>query len=226
MGAVLYVEGSAYDHSCAPNAMQCFVGTRLQIKALRELDSDSEPIVIHYVDLKQRLNDRRTKLARQYYFHCECARCLAEAAGQMPVDYGAMTRLEDQSKLIAQEFAAADVAAQDKMAAMDLARNYCQVRADLLAIYTTIYGQHHPYVIYVQESVNDLADKLANMDRVLEQVENDERFGSDAGSACGSSISGSSSFGSKFGSQGSTSTLRKVGIFADRVRQFFTVRAK
>lgn len=222
VGAVLYVEGSAYDHSCSPNAMQWFSGTKLQIKALRDFDTNDEPVVIHYVDLKMRLAERRAKLLRQYYFRCECTRCSAEDGGKMVVDYAAMTRLEDQSRLIAHEFAATDANTKDKMAAMDLARSYCQVRTDLLTIYSSIYGSNHPYVQYVGESVNDLAEKLAKMDEVLSQCE--DRLGSDGGSACGSSISGSSSFGSKFGS--GTTTLRKVGIFADRVRQFFTVRAK
>lgn len=71
----LFVEGSIFDHSCHPNAAQVYEGTTMYVRALREIDSQNEAILISYTDLMQARQDRQEKLREGYYFECKCPKC-------------------------------------------------------------------------------------------------------------------------------------------------------
>lgn len=168
IGTVVYVTGSAHDHSCVPNAVQLFDGTKLQIRALREFDAKQEPVLIHYIDLKLPLDERRSRLRRQYYFECECPRCQSEAVGSPTVDYAQLSELEKSSCDITREFIAAEAGDLSKEDVLRFANAFYQVRCELLPLYARVYGPTHPFVRYIEESIAELKMRL---DQVMPSVE-------------------------------------------------------
>lgn len=73
----IYLGVSVTDHSCKPNAVATFDGTTLFIHTIEDLPSiDWSKIFISYVDPMDPVETRRHELSKNYYFLCECARCL------------------------------------------------------------------------------------------------------------------------------------------------------
>lgn len=73
----IYLGVSVTDHSCKPNAVATFDGTTLFIHTIEDLPSiDWSKIFISYVDPMDPIETRRHELSKNYYFLCECARCL------------------------------------------------------------------------------------------------------------------------------------------------------
>ncbi|KAI1278443.1 Histone-lysine N-methyltransferase SMYD3 [Halotydeus destructor] len=175
VGAVLYIEGSAYDHSCEPNSIQWFIGTKLQIKALRDFDTKTEPVLIHYIDLKLPLDERRCKLLKQYYFKCECSRCITEAMGMRTIDYDSMYQLEEEARKITREFACTDKLTVDKLSAIKWALEFHRVRMKLLPLYEKSYGKNHPYVKHVIQNISDLKTKLEKIDDGMKTIIDDDK---------------------------------------------------
>ncbi|KAI1307251.1 Histone-lysine N-methyltransferase SMYD3 [Halotydeus destructor] len=70
----LYIAGSAFDHSCVPNAAPVFDGRRLQIRAIKAIEPRDD-VFVNYLDLKLSTPERAARLKDQYYFTCSCARC-------------------------------------------------------------------------------------------------------------------------------------------------------
>ncbi|CAN7946656.1 unnamed protein product, partial [Ixodes pacificus] len=81
IGQKLYLTGvhnraSIFDHSCDPDAAFVFDGTRLTVRAVRDLSVSSvREIYICYVDKLQMTLDRIEALQNQYYFTCNCSLC-------------------------------------------------------------------------------------------------------------------------------------------------------
>ncbi|CAN8019156.1 unnamed protein product, partial [Ixodes persulcatus] len=81
IGQKLYLTGvhnraSIFDHSCDPDAAFVFDGTRLTVRAVRDLSVGSvREIYICYVDKLQMTLDRIEALQNQYYFSCNCSLC-------------------------------------------------------------------------------------------------------------------------------------------------------
>lgn len=97
IGTGIYLGVSITDHSCKPNAVATFDGTTLYIRTIENLPSvdwskvgrlclwihfqwisidEFYQIFISYVDLMDPTEVRRQQLKENYYFLCECARCL------------------------------------------------------------------------------------------------------------------------------------------------------
>jgi hypothetical protein len=74
LGAALYIKGSKYNHSCAPNAHQSFIGDVLIIRVTSVVEIGEE-ICISYVDTGQSTAVRRAELLRSYCFMCYCPKC-------------------------------------------------------------------------------------------------------------------------------------------------------
>ncbi|KAI1286222.1 N-lysine methyltransferase SMYD2-A [Halotydeus destructor] len=71
----LFVECSIFDHSCRPNASQTFDGSKIQIRALRTIDTDVEDITISYIDAMGVRKERVESLRFLHFFECTCVRC-------------------------------------------------------------------------------------------------------------------------------------------------------
>ena len=77
IGVGLYVMESIFDHSCIPNAAPIFNGNYLEIRAIKDIDSDDK-MTINYIDLIDNKTARKMSLKKQYYFECNCNRCQSD----------------------------------------------------------------------------------------------------------------------------------------------------
>lgn len=85
--AGLFIEGSSLDHSCRPNATQVCVGSRMEVRATRDIDTDKDEIFVSYVDLMLPTPMRRSKLKRGYFFDCNCENCSNRGLDAMYVKF-------------------------------------------------------------------------------------------------------------------------------------------
>ncbi|XP_061715999.1 histone-lysine N-methyltransferase SMYD3 [Cydia pomonella] len=79
IGTGVYLASSIVDHSCNPNAVATFDGKTINLRALTDLPClDWDQIRISYIDLMYTPYERQTDLLENYYFLCQCERCLDE----------------------------------------------------------------------------------------------------------------------------------------------------
>lgn len=77
LGTGIYLGASVVDHSCKPNALAVFEGTKIFIRTLSPLPSlDWSQVFISYIDLLDTPTDRQSELQTSYYFLCQCSICL------------------------------------------------------------------------------------------------------------------------------------------------------
>ncbi|CAG4926951.1 unnamed protein product [Colias eurytheme] len=80
IGTGIYIAASIIDHSCNPNAVATFDGKTIHITAIKDMPClDWKQIRISYIDLMKTPFDRQTELLENYYFACECDRCMDES---------------------------------------------------------------------------------------------------------------------------------------------------
>ncbi|OWF49924.1 histone-lysine N-methyltransferase SMYD3-like [Mizuhopecten yessoensis] len=76
IGVAIYLSPSLLDHSCEPNAVVTFQGTRLTVRATKDIQEPSPAnISISYLDQLATIAERQKQLQEQYYFSCQCNRC-------------------------------------------------------------------------------------------------------------------------------------------------------
>lgn len=79
IGTGIYLGVSIIDHSCQPNAVATFDGLTLNVRAIKAIPKlDFALIFISYIDLANTAEQRQRELQQNYFFLCECARCLGE----------------------------------------------------------------------------------------------------------------------------------------------------
>jgi len=76
-GVGLYLAASVVDHSCCPNANVIFRGNQLFLRSIDNIASFSD-VRISYTNLLDLTDVRRTSLRQQYYFDCDCKKCLED----------------------------------------------------------------------------------------------------------------------------------------------------
>ncbi|KAG4070194.1 hypothetical protein HA402_003884 [Bradysia odoriphaga] len=77
IGTGIYLGVSITDHNCTPNAVATFDGTTIFIRLIEDIPClDWSKIFISYVDMLSTPDDRRTELQKNYFFLCDCMRCL------------------------------------------------------------------------------------------------------------------------------------------------------
>jgi SET and MYND domain-containing protein len=78
----LYIDASAIDHSCSPNAAISFSGKTLFVRSITEDPNLSfEDVRIAYTDTMADTATRRVKLREKYYFECGCVACETDPSG-------------------------------------------------------------------------------------------------------------------------------------------------
>lgn len=77
IGAGIYVQCSLLNHSCDPNCVVLFAGTKLTLRTVKDIPGGDQ-LLISYVDLVDSCNHRRAQLKKVYSFTCVCERCLQE----------------------------------------------------------------------------------------------------------------------------------------------------
>ncbi|KAH9572654.1 hypothetical protein CY35_02G163000 [Sphagnum magellanicum] len=75
LGTGLYPVISIINHSCSPNAVLHFDGKHAVVRALENINKGTE-VTISYVELAASTRVRRLALKDQYYFDCDCVRCI------------------------------------------------------------------------------------------------------------------------------------------------------
>lgn len=77
IGTGIYLGVSIVDHSCKPNAVATFEGTKLKLRLTEDLVFQHwSQINISYIDLINTRDDRRNELKNAYYFLCTCSKCV------------------------------------------------------------------------------------------------------------------------------------------------------
>ncbi|PRP75105.1 SET and MYND domain containing protein [Planoprotostelium fungivorum] len=76
-GLSLYPNVSFFNHSCAPNCVRYQDGKSLIIRAIHDIEPDTE-LCISYIELEDTKESRSILLRRHYYFDCNCTRCSDE----------------------------------------------------------------------------------------------------------------------------------------------------
>lgn len=101
--AAMCVEACFFSHSCRPNAARNFEGLTVQIRALRFIDTDHEPISLHVLDPLELRMERLKAIKDVYHYDCECIRCTSvESDDAMVMEYkrsfAKAVKLSTQSK--------------------------------------------------------------------------------------------------------------------------------
>uniref|UniRef100_A0A3Q4GBN1 [histone H3]-lysine(4) N-trimethyltransferase n=1 Tax=Neolamprologus brichardi TaxID=32507 RepID=A0A3Q4GBN1_NEOBR len=74
IGVGLYPSLSLLNHDCRPNCVMVFEGTKLELRAVRDIDPEDE-LTISYIETLSLTEDRQRQLEEQYHFTCHCQRC-------------------------------------------------------------------------------------------------------------------------------------------------------
>ncbi|XP_030580200.1 histone-lysine N-methyltransferase SMYD3 isoform X1 [Archocentrus centrarchus] len=74
IGAGLYPSLSLLNHDCRPNCVMVFERTKLQLRAVRDINPEEE-LTISYIETLSLTEDRQRQLEEQYHFTCHCQRC-------------------------------------------------------------------------------------------------------------------------------------------------------
>ncbi|KAM9410589.1 histone-lysine N-methyltransferase SMYD3 [Pholidichthys leucotaenia] len=74
IGVGLYPSLSLLNHDCRPNCVMMFEGTKMQLRAVQNINPGEE-LTISYIETLSLTEDRQRQLEDQYHFTCGCQRC-------------------------------------------------------------------------------------------------------------------------------------------------------
>lgn len=74
VGVGLYPSLSLLNHDCGPNCVMVFEGTKLHLRAVKDIEVGEE-LSISYIDSLALTDERQKQLKEQYHFTCHCQRC-------------------------------------------------------------------------------------------------------------------------------------------------------
>nr|XP_046239789.1 histone-lysine N-methyltransferase SMYD3 [Scatophagus argus] len=74
IGVGLYPSLSLLNHDCRPNCVTVFEGTKMHLRAVRDINPEEE-LTISYIETLSLTEERRRQLEDQYHFTCHCQRC-------------------------------------------------------------------------------------------------------------------------------------------------------
>uniref|UniRef100_A0A3Q3BAR3 [histone H3]-lysine(4) N-trimethyltransferase n=1 Tax=Kryptolebias marmoratus TaxID=37003 RepID=A0A3Q3BAR3_KRYMA len=74
LGVGLYPSLSLLNHDCRPNCVMVFEGTKIQLRAVQDINPGDE-LTISYTETLSLTEDRQKQLEDQYHFVCRCQRC-------------------------------------------------------------------------------------------------------------------------------------------------------
>jgi len=80
IAAAVYSVSNFINHSCEPNAIAIYKGKRQFIYALKDIQ-ENEEINISYCNYIKPFYDRHNYLIENYFFECQCKKCLKEQKG-------------------------------------------------------------------------------------------------------------------------------------------------
>ncbi|CAG8452767.1 14536_t:CDS:10 [Ambispora leptoticha] len=74
IGVGIYTNAALINHSCVPNCLATFDGSKLMVRNIQPIQKDEE-ITIAYTDLGIPTMERRRELNERYFFLCQCELC-------------------------------------------------------------------------------------------------------------------------------------------------------
>ncbi|CAG8488228.1 4314_t:CDS:10 [Ambispora gerdemannii] len=74
IGVGIYTNTALINHSCVPNCLAVFDGSKLMVRNIRPIQKNEE-ITITYTDLGLPTMERRRELNERYFFLCRCELC-------------------------------------------------------------------------------------------------------------------------------------------------------
>ncbi|XP_061609416.1 N-lysine methyltransferase SMYD2-B-like [Phyllopteryx taeniolatus] len=74
LGTAVYPDVALINHSCVPNVIVTFNGTRADVRAVDHVKAGDE-VLISYIDPLYPTDDRNARLREAYYFACRCQEC-------------------------------------------------------------------------------------------------------------------------------------------------------
>ncbi|XP_077480049.1 histone-lysine N-methyltransferase SMYD3 [Stigmatopora argus] len=74
IGVGLYPSLSLLNHDCRPNCVTVFEGTKLHLRAVRDI-KPAEELTISYIETLSMTEERQKQLEEQYSFTCRCHKC-------------------------------------------------------------------------------------------------------------------------------------------------------
>ncbi|CAF0920852.1 unnamed protein product [Adineta steineri] len=149
IGYGLYFNATIYNHSCSPTCHTVFNGIYLSIRTL--CDESSEEWTINYIDLLESYKNRQDYLRENYYFNCQCKRCLKN----------------DKNELILLEKIRYNEQQMDKFIDKNEFNNAYEISKNLSDYYNEILPYYHAYVslhhvkhlkleLYLAETISNL----------------------------------------------------------------------
>lgn len=78
LGSAVYPTASFFNHSCDPTMYRVQAGRAVEFYTRRTVEVGEE-LTISYGEISDKLEERRSKLAKEYFFWCACVRCKKEA---------------------------------------------------------------------------------------------------------------------------------------------------
>jgi hypothetical protein len=78
LGYAIYPRAAFFNHSCRPNVRRRLVGRMLEFYTVVDVAAGDE-LNISYGYVDEPILERRCRLLKQFYFECQCPRCLEES---------------------------------------------------------------------------------------------------------------------------------------------------
>jgi SET and MYND domain-containing protein len=149
IGYGLYFDATIYNHSCLPTCHTIFNGISLTIRTI--CDESNDPWTINYIDLLESYQIRQEFLRENYYFNCQCKRCLKN----------------DPNELIFLEKIHFEEQQMDKFINKNEFFNAYQSSKNLIDYYNNILPYYHAYLslqhvkhlkleLFLAETISDL----------------------------------------------------------------------
>jgi SET and MYND domain-containing protein len=128
IGYGLYLDATIYNHSCIPTCHTVFNGLYLSIRTI--CDESTDEWTINYIDLLESYKTRQEILYENYYFNCQCKRCVKN----------------DKKELILLEKIRYEEEQMDKLISKNEFFNAYQSSKNLSDCYNEILPYYHAYV--------------------------------------------------------------------------------
>ncbi|XP_077408064.1 N-lysine methyltransferase SMYD2-B-like isoform X2 [Vanacampus margaritifer] len=82
VGTAVYPDVALINHSCDPNVMVTFNGSRADVRAVKDVKAGQE-VLTSYIDLLYPTDERNDRLSESYRFTCDCAECRSGAKDEL-----------------------------------------------------------------------------------------------------------------------------------------------
>jgi SET and MYND domain-containing protein len=149
IGYGLYFDATIYNHSCIPTCHTIFNGIYLSIRTI--CDESNDEWTINYIDLLESYKIRQDFLRNNYYFNCQCKRCLKNDLNELILLEKIHYQEQQMDKFINKN---------DFLNAYQLSKNLSDYYQEILPYYHAYVSLHHvknlKLVLLLAETISDI----------------------------------------------------------------------